>query len=52
VKKAVIIDSLRKKENYDYNVSYFSKALGIFDLEGFLKLKAFPCCFVPTAIIL
>lgn len=42
VKKAVILDSLKKRENISYNIGYYSKLLGIYDLEGFLKLKSTP----------
>lgn len=42
VKKAVILDSIRKAENLDYNINYYSKLLGIYDLEKFLKLKSTP----------
>lgn len=40
IKKAVIIDSLRKKEKY--NAEYYSQILGIPAIDKFLKLKSSP----------
>lgn len=49
------MDTLRKKDGFDYNVNYYSKLLGVYDLERFLKLRSSPvlsCSYCQNNIVI